>query len=49
VKNEADFGQSWPHAIPMRMMELTRSEMYSVRCPTCGVAARKVLSSGIRV
>jgi hypothetical protein len=37
-----------PHDISMRMLELTRSELCSVRCPICGVAAGKLchLASG---
>jgi uncharacterized protein (UPF0212 family) len=48
VQNETALGAMLPHDISMRMLELTRTEMCSVRCPACGAAAGKLchLASG---
>lgn len=48
VRNEAALRAMVAPDISMRMLELTRSEMCSVRCPACGAAAGKLchLASG---
>jgi hypothetical protein len=48
VRNEAALGAMLPQDISMRMLDLTRSGLWSVRSPSCGVADGKLchLASG---